>query len=104
MHIPIRILVNSEYLTAYLRGLFDTDGSFYIRRKKDKVVSFIARDKDFLEEIANALRVLGYYPTVSGKNLYIYRQSDIRRFFEQIRPKYPKHTDRYKNVHKQINL
>jgi DNA-binding CsgD family transcriptional regulator len=71
LHIPTQIMHNKSHIKNYLRGLFDTDGSVYKRRKKDLVISIIARDKVFLEEVKNGLITLGYTPSISGKNLYI---------------------------------
>lgn len=95
LHIPRNIWENKHFLKAYIRGLFDTDGSVYLRRNKDIVVSIISRDVSFLEEVRQALEKLEYFASVSGKNLYIYRKKDVKKFFKEIKPANEKHQKRY---------
>ncbi len=97
LHIPKQIIEDKLLLKYYIRGLFDTDGSVYFRRKKDIVVSIISGDLLFLNEVKNALKILGYNPCVSGKNLYLYKKEEVKRFFSEINPINKKHLDRYSN-------
>ncbi len=97
LHIPKIIYTDKALLKCYLRGLFDTDGSVYIRRKKSLVVTIASVDFPFLEEVKSAFIQLGYSPSVSGKNLCIYNQSQIKRFFNQIGSSNRKHQERYDN-------
>lgn len=97
LHIPKQIIENKLLLKYYIRGLFDTDGSVYLRRKKDIVISIISGDLLFLNEIKNALKILEYNPCVSGKNIYLYKKEEVRRFFSEIKPINKKHLDRYSN-------
>ncbi|MFC1690804.1 LAGLIDADG family homing endonuclease [Nanoarchaeota archaeon] len=93
LHIPKKIKLNKKFLQSYLRGLFDTDGSIYLRRN-ESVVSIISRDKAFLEEVRKGFENLGFRPSISGKNLYLYNQSG--KFFSEISPANTKHLLRYK--------
>jgi DNA-binding transcriptional regulator WhiA len=97
LHIPPKIFEKQKLLKAYIRGLFDTDGSVYLRREKNVVVSIISRDQQFLQEVKEAFEQLSYNPCVSGKNLYIYRQKQVKRFFEEIKSSNKKHLERYDN-------
>lgn len=97
LHIPIQIRTEKELLASYVRGLFDTDGSIYLRRKSSLVLSIISRDPIFLNEVKNALTELGYSPSVSGKNLYIYTQKEVKRFMIEVKPSNEKHLNRYDN-------
>jgi DNA-binding transcriptional regulator WhiA len=97
LRIPKQILKRKKLLRSYIRGLFDTDGSFYLRRKTSMVVSIASRDPPYLDEVKQALMFLGYNPSVSGKNLYIYRQEQIKRFFEEIGSSNKKHKNKYDN-------
>jgi len=92
-----QISTKKELVKSYLRGLFDTDGSLYFRRKSEKIVSIISRDPQFLKEVKFALGGLNYSPSVSGKNLYLYQQREINRFFSEIKPANTKHTQKYAN-------
>ncbi|MDP3989751.1 MAG: LAGLIDADG family homing endonuclease [archaeon] len=95
LHIPEQIFNQNKLLSHYLRGLFDTDGSVYVRREKSLVLSIASRDPPFLDEVKKAFIKLGYNPSVSGKNLYLYRQEQIRRFFNKTGSSNPKHKTRY---------
>ena len=97
LHIPTQIKTEKELLIPYIRGLFDTDGSIYCRRKKSLVVSIASRDPVFLNEVKNALTKLGYSASVSGKNLYIYNQEQVQRFMFEVKPSNVKHLNRYDN-------
>tara|TARA_Y100000310_G_scaffold105258_1_gene103643 strand:- start:1554 stop:2396 length:843 start_codon:yes stop_codon:yes gene_type:complete len=95
LHIPIQIMNRNIFLKNYIKGLFDTDGSLYLKRKGSLVVSIISRDPTFLNEVNEGLTKLGYNPSVSGKNLYIYRQEQVRKFFKDIKPNNKKHLEKY---------
>ena len=95
LHIPGKILENKKYLTAYLRGLFDTDGSFYKHHKNTGVVSIISGDTGFIEEIKSALNNIRFYSTSFEKNIYIYQKDDVDRFFAFLKPGNKKHTIKY---------
>ncbi|MDO8628472.1 MAG: LAGLIDADG family homing endonuclease [Nanoarchaeota archaeon] len=95
LHIPSMLFDNLVFLKCFLRGLFDTDGSIYKRRKRDLVVSIISKDTVFLSEVASALSLLGFHPSVSGKNLYLYRHAEVERFFIEIQPVNRRHLDRW---------
>lgn len=38
---------------------------------------------------------LSFTPSLSGKNLYLYRTKEIDKFFEEIKPSNTKHTQKY---------
>lgn len=95
LKIPAVIRKKNSLLKSYIRGLFDTDGSIYLRRKKSMVVSIVSKDPEFLDEVKGALIQLDFSPSVSGKNLYIYSQDQIRRFFKEVKPANKKHLDKF---------
>jgi len=95
LHIPQIVWDDKKYLSAFLRGVFDTDGSFHRHRKNDAVVEFTSCDKPFLQEIVKALDILGFRASSSGKNIYIYAKQDIKRFFEIVGSSNPKNLKKY---------
>ncbi|MFH1276330.1 MAG: LAGLIDADG family homing endonuclease [Candidatus Woesearchaeota archaeon] len=101
LHIPDKVFSDKNLLKNYLRGLFDTDGSVYLKRKNSLVVSIISRDKNHLNEVKEGFIKLGYKPSISGKNLYIYDQNQVRIFFNEIGSSNKKHLNRYDNFIKQ---
>ena len=101
LHIPHEILRNELHLRYYLRGLFDTDGSFYRHHKNSACVSFISRDETFLKEVNYALKTLNFKISISGKNIYIYDSINIDRFFKEIGSKNLKNTLKYQKFIKE---
>lgn len=97
LKIPRIVFNKKEWLRAYIRGLFDTDGSVYIRRKKDIVVEIISANPEYLKEIKNALNSLGFICGISGKNLYIYRKRMVSKFFKEIKPSNSKHLKKFES-------
>lgn len=87
-----------EYLEAFLRGFFDTDGSVYALRYGIQL-SFSNKSLPLLHSLQNMLRTLGYTPSaVSGWQLYLTKVPDVERFFREIRPANEKHTRRFNEV------
>ena len=97
LKIPLQVLKSRVLLRSYIRGLFDTDGSFYIRRKKDPVIEITSIDNNFLKEIQNALILLGFNARISKNKTFIYNKKDINLFFNKIHPANKKHLKRYQN-------
>ena len=100
LHIPPQILTKNELLISYLRGLYDTDGTIYIRRKKDYVIEISSADKNYLIEIKSALERLGFNISLLKNHVAIYKKHEIKKFFELIRPSNSKHLKRFENYSK----
>ncbi len=101
LKIPSQIKENPEFLKAYIRGLYDTDGCFHIRRKKDPMVIITSADETFLSEVKAALESLGFHPSRGDKRIFLYRPKEVARFFDEIKPANPKHLNKYQ---KYLNL
>lgn len=97
LKIPKIVLKSRKYVYSYIRGLFDTDGTFYLRRKKDPVIEISSADPVFLAEIQNLLGLLGFNVTKGEKKATLYRKQDIINFFKLIKPANSKHLKKYQN-------
>jgi len=97
LKIPKQVFNHKNYIYSYIRGLYDTDGSFYIRRKKDPVVQITSADPIFLEEIRNTLISLDFHVAKGNQRIFIYNKKDIKRFFKEIKPANTKHLKKYQN-------
>ena len=97
LKIPEMILKTEELLVPYIRGLFDTDGSFYIRRKKDPVIEITSADPKFLIEVKNALISLNFHVAKGVNRIFIYKKEDINKFFSVIKPANTKHLKKHQN-------
>ena len=92
---PAWIYEKPEYMRAFLRGFFDTDGSIYKLRFGIQI-SLTNKSHPLLFSLRTMLITLGYRPSeICGAKLYITRVPDVRRFFAEIRPANPKHQRRY---------
>lgn len=96
LKIPKQIFDSKTWLAPYIRGLFDTDGSFFKRRKRDLVIEIISADENFLKEIKKAFNLLGFNAGMSGKHVYLYRKEEIEKFFKTIKPANSKHLKKFK--------
>ncbi len=93
--VPEWVLTHPAYMTGFVRGFFDTDGSIY-RIRFGRQIEFTNRSLPLLHALQSMLLELGYTPSrVSGYNLYLTRKAEIDRFFREIRPANTKHMARY---------
>ncbi|MFA6393028.1 MAG: LAGLIDADG family homing endonuclease [Candidatus Paceibacterota bacterium] len=95
VNVPSWIFNKDEFIRAFLRGFFDTDGSVY-KLKYGIQISFCNRSLPILKSLQIMLKRLRYNPSsISGYNLYLTRRKDVKRFFEEIKPSNNKHIDRH---------
>jgi hypothetical protein len=78
LKIPEEILVNKEFLFAFVRGLVDTDGSIiFSKQHRDKAyyprIEISSKSKEFLLVILSKLRENRFYGSVSHKGKENYR-------------------------------
>lgn len=101
LKVPEIIKKSREFKKSYLRGLFDTDGTIYVRRKNDLVIEISNVDRRFRKEVANILADLGFLASLNKRHISIYQQKQIHKFFKIIKPANPKHLKKYKLYSKQ---
>lgn len=97
LHILPKILDDKKLLMRYTKGLFDTDGTFYIRRRKDAVIEISNTDKNFLIEIKSALEDFGFSVSLLKNHVAIYKKEDINKFFNLIKPANSKHLKKHQS-------
>ena len=94
LKIPAYIWANEDYLTAFLRGMFDTDGC-YITQKFGKYsynqLRFTTKHKVFAEDIKRALEKLGMKSYIcqkgcDGYDVTIRNVKSYQKFMELIKP------------------
>ena len=103
VQVPSWILANNEYSTSCVRGLIDTDGSFYIdKHVKNSVLymnaalNFTNRSKPLLSFVKGELEKIGLHPTQrTPYAVFLRRDSDIKRYFNEIGSSNPKHLKKY---------
>ncbi len=94
--VPKWIFENRRFVSACLRGFFDTDGSVY-KLKFGTQLSFSNRSRRLLGDLRMMLKLLKYTPSeVSSACFYLTRNSEIRRFFKDIAPANVKHQMRFR--------
>jgi len=94
--IPPWIFTEPIFMESFLRGFFDTDGSVYKLRFGIQI-SLTNHSFPILISLHKMLFTLGYSPSkISADRIYITKVKDLKRFFEEIQPKNPKHLERFK--------
>ena len=96
LRIPKVILSKNKLSLACIRGIFDTDGTIYFRRKNEPVIEISSGDKRYLIEIKKCLNYLGFHANLGHNKVVIYQKKEIERFFEVIKPANTKHLNKYK--------
>jgi intein/homing endonuclease len=104
IHIPLWIMEKEKFQKAFLRGLFDTDGCVYLdshsyKHKNYRHIGWTITsyaDK-LLKDTTRSLALLGFEPTQqpSQKSVYIRKQHQIKRYFNEIGSHNSKHINRY---------
>ncbi len=96
---PAWIFEESRYMRSFLRGFFDTDGSFYLLRY-GRQISFTNHSLPLLHSLRNMLLKLEFRPSeVScGRVIYLTRRNDVSRFFKEIQPANTKHIRRFEHL------
>lgn len=110
--IPLWILRNKEYSRLCLRGLMDTDGGVYFHNHTINGKRYLHFGLTFtnasLPLILGAKKILESYklkifmPRV--RNLYIYKFSEVERYFNIIGSSNPKHWKRLKTYQKRRKI
>lgn len=101
--IPKWIYKRYEYKIGCIRGLIDTDGSFYLyeptvnnKEYLHFAMCFTNHSKALLNSVYCLLRELGFKPVKTEKRIYLYKNTDIMRYFDIINSNNPKHYIKYK--------
>jgi len=107
--IPERILKSKTLSKSFLRGYFDTDGCFYLEKKRHKLyprVEMASVSKDFIEQVTTMLRSLGFnfssyveirkHQNWNNLNRIIIRGEKMTdKWFSEINPANSKHWKKY---------
>lgn len=99
--IPHWIYDKVAYQKACVRGLIDTDGSFYRHRYNSNgrnysylKLCFASRSKSLLNSVLRILRQFGFDAYMHGDQVFIYSMLGIKKYFEEIGTHNPKHSDK----------
>ena len=86
---------NKDYVRAFLCGVYESEGNFYIS-KRSMGIRIFNTNKELVDLVKELLIGLGYTPRVyinkvtkTGKTEYvvrIYKRDQVLRFFREIRP------------------
>ena len=108
VNVPTWIEESELFTKSCLRGLFDTDGCFFVdkHRHKDKVyyncgMNFTNRSLPLLSFFRTKLEQFGFNLTVNNEFcVFLRRENQIIRYFREIRSSNPKHLDKFKKYFK----
>ena len=101
--IPEWIKKSAPYTRACVRGLFDTDGCFYIdkHRYKDKIyyncaMNFTNKSLPILSFFKSSLESLKFCPTQKTKfGVFLRREQEILDYFKKVGSSNPKHKNKF---------
>lgn len=107
--VPSWIEDSVHYKRKCVRGLFDTDGCFYIDRHlikgkiyKNAGMNFTNRSVPLLRFFNNTLTQMGFVPTQTSKYCVVLRKgADIVRYFGEIGSSNPKHLNKFRAYQKE---
>jgi intein/homing endonuclease len=97
--IPKWIKKNDRFLASCLRGLYDTDGSFYRLGKQNSYqIHFKNHNKKLLNDVRKSLLKLGINTSKIMKNrsIVITKKSEIEKFYKLVGFHNPKHLNKIK--------
>ena len=96
--VPEWISEKLEFMQAFLKGFFDTDGSVYKIRFGIQI-SLTNHSLPLLYSLREMFIRLEYCPSkVSAYRVYITRKLQVRRFFSEVKPANTKHLRRFENL------
>lgn len=100
--VPSWIMKNRAFAQACLRGMVDTDGSFYVdihkihgRVYKNPGLMFTNRSLPLLNAVFAILKMNGMRPTRHGFNIALRRAGHINEYFKIIGTHNPKHKEKF---------
>lgn len=99
--IPDWIKNEDKLLASCLRGLFDTDGSFYqLTNQNSYQINFCNNNQKLLKDVRQSLLKLGINVSRIMKNrrIVITRRSEIAKFYKLIGFSNPKHLNKIKKL------
>ncbi len=99
LRIPEWIKQNPLYLSACLRGLYDTDGCIYKLTNQNSIqISFSNRNRGLLEDLREGLISLGIFPSkiTKEKETNITKKTELAKFLKLLGFHNSKHLDKVK--------
>lgn len=100
--IPAWIKDKKDYKIACVRGLMDTDGSFYPYRHRvngktyeDFAICFTNHSIPLLNSVYNILKELKFKPSRAKWRVYLYKKRDVAAYVANIGSNNPKHLLKY---------
>ncbi|MBI5871778.1 hypothetical protein HZB88_01700 [archaeon] len=102
-----RVIINDKNLWKdYIRGVFDSDGSIYMRTSGRKgkypqpIVDFSSTSERHLEELYKMLKFIGFNCWKEKNKIRMGGWSTVKRFFDVIKPHNNVMLQRFKGIYK----
>ena len=101
-HFPAWILQDPQSLRSFVRGLTDTDGSFFRLSNKDPGtirIGFKNYEPSLSSAYRRALLKLGFHPSKrTRRNIFLTRKADTARYLKEIGSNNAKHRKRLSEI------
>ena len=105
VRVPRIIIRNADLWSDYVRGVFDTDGSIYLRRvRKNRayrhpVVDIFTSSAPHKAQLHNMIRKLGFNCWLEKNKVRMAGWSTVKRFFAIIKPHNQVHMKRFNDFY-----
>lgn len=105
--IPLWVKKKPNYCLACVRGLIDTDGSFYLHKYKSKgkayiyqKIDFTSRSEELIKSVKEILRSFGLNPKIDCRgDIRLYSVKDVKRYFQVVGSNNPKHIQKFNKIY-----
>jgi len=98
LRIPKQIISHKNFLIPFIRGVFDTDGSVYTHHGNDIMIEISSRYPKFRKDLMTSFKFLDFHPSEGIKNVRLYRQNEVKEFFNLIKPHNNNHLKRFEQL------
>jgi intein/homing endonuclease len=97
------ILKNKACWVAYIRGIFDTDGSLYLKKAncgkyREPVVDIASLSQEHLTDIKSILQNLSFRFWMEKTKIRMAGWANTKRFFKEIKPQNPTQKARFRII------
>ena len=117
LKIPEWIKAKGDYSKSFIRGLFDTDGSLILRKRKQNSISWGQKDKNLVFDLKSMLEKQGYFVCYNKEerhdkrgfvsiihSIRINRKEHIKKFISEIGSSNPYKINRCKKMAEKVGM
>ncbi|MFH1978204.1 MAG: LAGLIDADG family homing endonuclease [Candidatus Aenigmatarchaeota archaeon] len=89
---------NKEVYCSFIRGLFDTDGCIYMRKKRYPIITISIKSKKLIDQTTSMLKKLGFIPTVYKWTISLNGPTLLNKWIKEINSSNPSKMEKLKKA------